>query len=311
MTRSRPTSTRGVRDALKPFLVLVLVGAVLACAAPGLGVATDDNSQEQQGPRGDAVAEEGVAKAPPENDEAERSPFWVYGRVTNQQGGPMSDVKVRAATGFGTLLGGASTLTDADGRYRLHFGPGMLVMEDYAPRGVGVQAALISASTSGWYETSLNKQGGLLMSDQPPVEIVPQLKRWGRESIEQVVLPDTPREVNFTLAPAATIVGRLVAEGTRDLEDMRLSLTGPDLPPGSSVLRSLTTGDDGAFRIESVPLDKPWRFAMRVAGTWEEVETDEFTLTDPGEHRCEVSLDARRAEDRSVTLRLSYRPRGE
>jgi hypothetical protein len=90
-----------------------------------------------------------------------RFPFSVFGRVTDEDGNPLADVQVRAATGMGTLMGGGRTSTDSEGKYRLYFGPGMRTQRDknYAPLGVGVQAAHFFADKPGW---KLNAEDGYL-----------------------------------------------------------------------------------------------------------------------------------------------------
>lgn len=50
---------------------------------------------------------------------ADTAPWRAKGRVMSGDGTPLPGVTVRAATGFGTLNGGSSTLTDANGRYDL------------------------------------------------------------------------------------------------------------------------------------------------------------------------------------------------
>lgn len=134
-----------------------------------------------------------------------RFPFYVFGRVTDENGEPLADVEVQAATGHGTLAIGGSVQTDADGRYQLYFEPSLRVQRsDTTPLSVGTQAAIISASKPGWEETNDNEQGGLLMSDHEPSirkEIEENGSYWEADSIEEVVLPGTPREINFTMRP--------------------------------------------------------------------------------------------------------------
>ena len=230
-------------------------------------------------------------------------PFTVQGRVTDADGKPMEGVTVRVATGMGTLKNGGATRTDADGRYTLYFGPGMMVMEDYAPLGVGVQAAIILANKPGWYETNLNRQGDLLMSDQEP-ESLEKEDLWGRKSVDSVIFPNQPREVNFTLAPAAIIKGQLVGDGTWKIDNHYLSLIGEELPPASSVFTGVTSDTNGKFTMDAVPPGKPWQFRMRIDGTRGEVLTEPFTIDKPGVYRCVVSLDTETRKDGSVVLKL-------
>lgn len=229
-------------------------------------------------------------------------PFSVHGRVTDGDGKPMEGITIRAATGIGTLKSGGETTTGADGRYRLPFRAGMMLLEDYAPLNVGLQAAIITAHKSGWYETNLSRQGDLQMSDQKPDDLMED--GWGLESTESVVFPHQPREVNFTLGPAVVIEGVLVGDGTWEIENQSLSLTGDELPPASSVLRSVTTNKDGKFQMDGVPPGKPWRFEMRIKGTGGEVVSEPFTVPEPGVYRCRVSLDTQAGDDGSVVLTL-------
>jgi hypothetical protein len=272
----------------------------------------------------DGTANDGPTSAeilvPPRAMEAaeieQRFPFYVYGRVRDEQGNPLADVEVHAATGLGTLLGGGHTQSDADGRYRLYFGPGVgtKIDKDTAPLGIGLQAALISARQEGRFETNFNRQGNLCMSDHAPERLEQEIKKrgqvLGKTSLERFVLPKQPREVSFTLAPAATLSGTLRWEG-HELKDKPLFLVGDELPPGSNVLQSLTTDRRGQFELDSVPTGKPWRFGMRVEGTFHEIETEPFTLETPGPHRCEVMLDAKPTGDGALTLRLRYRDLAE
>jgi beta-lactamase regulating signal transducer with metallopeptidase domain/uncharacterized protein YjbI with pentapeptide repeats len=241
---------------------------------------------------------------------AKRFPFSVHGRVTDVEGHPLADVEVRAATGIGTLWGGGSVRTDEQGEYRLHFGPGMLMSRDDAPQGVGVQAARFFAKKPGWYEVDLNGGGDFLMSDLSPTaqqaEITDSLEDWGGKTIDKMVFPDQPREVNFTLAPAATLRGKLLSESGRELEGNNLYLIGEELPFDSNVFAQFKTDDDGEFEVEDVPVGRPWRLSMSVPSTRHEIATQTFTLESAGVHECEVALAAEKRDGDTVAVTLSY-----
>lgn len=262
-----------------------------------------------EGPKPQTVTYNAPPHRLPNEEVAKRFPFSVHGRVTDAGGKPLAGVEVRAATGHGTLLGGGRVRTDEQGKYRLHFGPGMLMMGDDTPHGVGVQAALFSASKPGWYDRDLNRGGDYLMSDSAPAVLQAQIDKegriWGHKSLDRIVFPNAPREVNFVLTPSATLRGKLTADPGNNLEDQSVYLTGDELPPGCSVLKQFETGEDGEFAITNLPVGHPWRFGMRVGGTWQEVETEPFTLERPGDHKCELTLKADKS-DAQVAVKLSY-----
>lgn len=262
-----------------------------------------------EGPKPQTVTYNAPPHRLPNEEVAKRFPFSVHGRVTDAGGKPLAGVEVRAATGHGTLLGGGRVRTDEQGKYRLHFGPGMLMMGDDTPHGVGVQAALFSASKPGWYDRDLNRGGDYLMSDSAPAVLQAQIDKegriWGHKSLDRIVFPNAPREVNFVLTPSATLRGKLTADPGNNLEDQSVYLTGDELPPGCSVLKQFETGEDGEFAITNLPVGHPWRFGIRVGGTWQEVETEPFMLAEPGTHECELILRADKS-DAQVAVKLSY-----
>ena len=131
----------------------------------------------------------------------ERFPFSVTGRVTDTAGNPLSGVKVKASTGIGTLLGGASVFTGKDGRYVLYFGPGMRVMN--TPKGVGTQAVHFRAMKDGWESTSDLGYQFWLMSDMTEPEFAKMLREkngyWDKKNTDEVVFCNDREEVNFVL----------------------------------------------------------------------------------------------------------------
>lgn len=246
-----------------------------------------------------------VTQADPEIIRQVEFPWVVRGRVTDAEGNGLANVEVRAATGVGTLLGGGRTKTDDEGRYLLRFGPGMRTnVSEHAPLGVGVQAASIYASKPGWSEENLCRHGDLLMTDLTPETLGENAKRWGNKSADDVVFADQPKTVNFVMQPAVVLEGEFVESSRNwEVEDQSISITGPDLPPSSSVLTSLKTDDDGKFRVENLPIDHEWRFTMRVTKTAIDLESKPFRFDKPGRYRCRLVLEANPSSD-STTLAL-------
>ena len=145
-------------------------------------------------------------RSPAKKEVDERDPFSVFGRVTDGSGNPIANATVRVATGIGTLIGGGSTTTDDEGKFKLDFGPGVktTVNPETSPLGVGVQAAQFYVSKDGW---KLNLEQGYLfylMSDLTPKQFEKMLadsggKVWGKSDSAEVVFAHNAKEVDFTL----------------------------------------------------------------------------------------------------------------
>ncbi len=171
---------------------------------------------------------------------------WIAtGKVIDLEGRPIAGAIVRAATGEGTLLGGGSTTTDADGRFRLHFGEGI-----WSDNPVNLQVAVLSASKPGYFETNLNRQGGLAMARSQPAE--DDLRHWGGQKV--VFLPGEPRELNFELARAATIRVELVDAAGEDLAEASVSLS--DQAKEWNGVASGETSRGGDYTFENVPVGR-------------------------------------------------------
>ncbi|MDA1263687.1 MAG: CocE/NonD family hydrolase [Planctomycetota bacterium] len=171
----------------------------------------------------------------------------VHGAVKNSSGHPVEGATVRAHCGYGTLRETGRALTDAEGRYTLTFGTGML------SEGSLEQVATISARKPGWFEASLGTQGGLMMA-----------KPKGDEAArEGVVLEGIPYPLDFTLDRGATVEGRLVDADGRPIPSRKLVLAGEELPPSSNVLDVVRTDSDGRFVFEGVPTGRAWWISLR------------------------------------------------
>jgi hypothetical protein len=209
----------------------------------------------------------------------EETPFVAYGKVTDDAGRPLAGVEVNASCGMGTLFRTGTAKTDQEGKYRLTFGPGFLVSN--TSLGAGTQVATITPRLSGWYEIHLGNRGNLLMTESKDRV---NAEDWG--GYRGVVAAHEPYELNFTMAKAAAIEGRLVTEFGSPVQGVNICLTGDILPPSSSVLASARTDDKGRFEFDSVPvwladpsIKLKWRFTMRPFGVRHELETSSFEVS--------------------------------
>lgn len=174
--------------------------------------------------------------------------FTVHGVVTDASGQPMEGVSVNVDCGFERPQRAGRTLTDEAGRYTLGF-ESAWVVADADPYGVGIQPAFVYAQKDGFYEMSLCHKGNLAMAGKAPG---PDEQRFvaGRAG---VVLANEPYELNFVMAPAAVLTGRLVNADGRLMANRDMYLHGDQIyPPGHSYT-DVRTRSDGTFGPCTVP----------------------------------------------------------
>ena len=172
--------------------------------------------------------------------------FLVCGHVRDAHGKPMQGVTITANCGAGSLLRTGQTSTNADGSYRLAFGPGIRFFLN-GRSTVGMQAATIFASKPGFFEKNLCRQGNLGMSDLDN----PDDDSWARSFVGIVLAGQEHQGLDFVLVPAARIEGRLVDPAGAPIADKHIALDCDDdsLPPSSSVLDSTKTNADGTTHV--------------------------------------------------------------
>jgi beta-lactamase regulating signal transducer with metallopeptidase domain len=246
-----------------------------------------------------------VAKVQQENESAEfqpptdplpvpsNSPFVVYGTVRDEQGKGVSGATVRIATGWGTLIGGGETITDAHGRYRLRFGPGIWSGDD---RKVRFQAAVLHVDKKGFYEANLCRQGNLAMTEELREEDQKQMKYF-----KGVVLPNQPYRVSFVMKPAARLVGELVDENGRPIADKKFSIVGENLYPATNVLDSITTDANGQFVVENIPCYSYW-FDMWLDNR-NSIKTSPVDFSTPGEYVVQLEFKSASLPQPTLTVK--------
>lgn len=221
--------------------------------------------------------------------------FVANGTVTDASGKPMEGVTVRAATGWGTLMGGGTTTTSADGHYTLRFGPGMRTKD--APGGVGFQAASIFATKPGYVERNLSRQGDCRMAGSAE-EAAKSREAFDKGPPRTVFLPGQPRQLDFVMLPASTVTGRMVDPAGKPVAKRMFSITGKDLPPSSGAYDNQTTDEQGRFSFERVPDFQPMWFKMdydanagRRDPKYVNLKTAERRFSPPDKYEVELVLD--------------------
>ncbi len=128
-------------------------------------------------------------------------PWRAKGRVIGADGKPIMGVKVRAATGIGTLLGGGSGFSDNEGRCDFRFGAGTYSVptkEDPDPNNW--QLAIISAHLDGHVEKNHNQHGDGYASRIETYD--------GRPRPSRVCITKVGHSQKFTTAEWASIIVR-------------------------------------------------------------------------------------------------------
>ena len=237
--------------------------------------------------RAPTAVQESSPSAEPDDTAPSDDTWSVQGTITNPQGEPLPGVSVRVATGMASLQVTGEAVTDTQGTYRVSFAPGFRVQSEGEDH-VGVQAATVFASLDGYSEANLCRQGDRLMAIRMPEGDT----AWGKlgDVRKKMILRGRPVTIDFVLIPAAGIAGYLVNEQGNSLQRVSLSLTGPELPPSSSVYRQVYTDMRGRFQLPNVPTGKTWNFEAysRHIGT---TLSPDFTLEKPEDQTWLMTLD--------------------
>ena len=140
---------------------------------------------------------------------------------------------------------------------------------------VYMQAATITAGKPGYFEVNLSHQGDLRMA-----YTIPKPENAWHASPEKTVLPDKPYRLDFTMAPAANVRLRLFDSDGKPMANKEVWVTGPELPPSSSVLAGLKTDADGRASFEA-PCKRFW-FELPGADRGTQAKSDMVMFEKPG-----------------------------
>jgi len=191
------------------------------------------------------------------------------------------------------------TTTDADGNYRLAFGPAMVVKDKSGHVDVTktieqtvLQAAVIAPQKSGYYEQNLHRQGDLRMGRELPA---PEQHR--RFPPEKVILPNKPKRIDFVMLPAASINGRVLDEQGKPLASQRFYVDGEELAPAASVLREFRPDETGKFSMADVPCKSYW--FTPADGGLNHLKSNALSFPRPGSYQLELILNRTKKELRA------------
>ena len=247
---------------------------------------------------------------PAEFSSEPQKPWTAEGRVTTPDGQPLGGVEIWVHSGDGTLQRTGVAKSDKDGRYSVPFGRGVLM-----PVGdSNLQVANVTAHFPGYFEKNLNRHGARAAALREMK--AEELKGYG-VTPEQLFVPGKSQTINFVMAPAARLTGRLLGTGTfrrlppktyrenksgeeliagyvrqqkSPLAKWRLWLVGKELPPGSSVLASAETDAEGRFTFENVPVGFEWQFQVETHEPRIEPKSPPFRVETAKDQSFELEL---------------------
>jgi RNA polymerase sigma factor (sigma-70 family) len=235
------------------------------------------------------------ANDPPPAAAPRNSEFIVVGKVFDADGkAPMEGVKVWASSGNGTLKRTGETTTDKDGKFRLVFGPGLLM----AGGKVGGQVAVVWAAKPGYYAWTYGTKSEFMLLDS-------SLGVAENNAIRQICLsPGEEARLEFRMAPAAALKVKLVSPDGKPLTNYRVWLTGKDLPPASSVIAGGQTDASGEWLVRDVPRHRYRLVIDDPREKYGELELGSIRFADPVEYTA-VATVSMFATETSVSLKVT------
>jgi hypothetical protein len=231
----------------------------------------------------------------------QRWPWIITGKVTDASGTALEDVTIYVNRNYGNQV---QVLTDKDGSYTIRFaGNGQMYDEGLKRWITSPQDCVVSPFKPGLSERNLYKQGEVAFAELRPTS------RIGSKKPEDYLLPNQPRQIDFVMAPAATVEGRFLDASGSPIADTYVVIRGDQVPPPHyrDDLAGAKTDQDGRFHIDSVPTGLAWWFSTRVigaSGQWENENSSPVRFARPEVYnvRLERRADASPGERLDVKL---------
>lgn len=212
--------------------------------------------------------------------------WQLYGKVTDDEGNPLSDVEVRMATGMATLLGGGSAKTDKDGNYRLHFGEGI-----WSNEGPNMQVAWLFVSKPGYVYKSNSRKIDLSMAmsrERLSPEQMPKTA-WSNMRPNDLIVKNNPHKMNVVMSkPAEVLVTVFDDKGNR----VKNSKIGVDDTNQTSEATDVQFAEDEKPDVDlaiGLATNKQWTLSVPLEGRRRQAASP-MLFKDPGRYEIEVVL---------------------
>jgi protocatechuate 3,4-dioxygenase beta subunit len=232
----------------------------------------------------------------------QRWPWIITGKVTDASGTPLEDVTIYVNRNNSNQ---AQVRTGKDGSYTIRFaGNGQMYDEGLKRWISSPQDCVVSPFKPGLAERNMYEQGQVAFAELRPAF------RNGRNKPEDFLLPNQPHQIDFVMAPAATVQGRFLDASGSPIADTYVAIQGDRVPPPyhRHGLAGAKTDRDGRFHIDSVPTDLDWWFETRIigkSGHWEDIKSSPVSFARPEVYNVRLERRADESPDGRLDVKLN------
>ena len=214
----------------------------------------------------------------------------IFGKVTDTSGKGVPGATIRMATGWGTLLGGGSTQTDAQGYYQLDFGEGGFSRDP----ALQVAWCFVSHEKLIYQSNSRNFPLNMAMSRQTvPAE---NMKKTGFAP-NALIVQDNPVQLDFVLAEPATVRVKLMDKNGNPLKGQELKV---DETQQTSLASSRQRTRDETIAM-ALATHHPWTLSVPFKTKFR-TQSPVMNFDAPGEYRIIAQLLNRGKDTQTLTI---------